>query len=46
MSFATHGISLKTGENEYELWWHAPYIDYLFSLKDYNATCESGVKFA
>ena len=42
---ATHGISLKTGENEYELWWHAPYIDYLFSLKDYDATCETGVKF-
>ena len=42
---ATHGISLKTGEDEYELWWHAPYIDYLFSLKDYDAVCESGVKF-
>ena len=42
---ATHGISLKTGENEYELWWHAPYIDYLFSLKDYDATCETGIKF-
>lgn len=42
---ATHGIALKTGENEYELWWHAPYIDYLFSLKDYDATIESGIKY-
>lgn len=34
---ATHGIIMRTGEQEYEAWWHAPYIDYLFSLKNYDA---------
>ncbi|MDJ0306211.1 hypothetical protein [Dehalobacter sp.] len=34
---ATHGVIMRTGEEEYELWWHAPYLNYLFGLKDYNA---------
>lgn len=34
---ATHGIIMRTGEEEYECWWHAPYINYAFRLKDYDA---------
>lgn len=34
---ATHGLMMRTGEQEYELWWHAPYVDYLFSLKQWDA---------
>ena len=34
---ATHGVLLRTDEYEYEAWWHAPFIDYAFSLKKYDA---------
>ena len=35
---ATHGILLRTGEQEYEAYWHAPFINYAHSLKPYD--CE------
>lgn len=34
---ATHGVILRLGEDEYECWWHSPYINYAFTLKKYNA---------
>jgi glycine cleavage system aminomethyltransferase T len=34
---ATHGVLMHTAEDTYEAHWHAPYINYLFSKKNYNA---------
>lgn len=34
---AAHGVLMRTGENEYEANWQAPYINYRFSQGDYDA---------
>ncbi|MDR0585125.1 MAG: hypothetical protein LBG57_12400 [Treponema sp.] len=34
---ATHGVLMHTAEDVYEAHWHAPYINYLFQLKKYDA---------
>jgi glycine cleavage system aminomethyltransferase T len=34
---ATHGVLMHTAEDAYEAHWHAPYINYLFSKKKYDA---------
>lgn len=34
---ATHGVIMRIAEDTYETHWHAPYINYLFSKKKYDA---------
>lgn len=34
---ACHGVLLRTGEEEFESFWHAPYLQYAFTKKNYDA---------
>lgn len=34
---ACHGVLLRTGEEEFESFWHAPYLQYAFTRKSYDA---------
>ena len=35
---ASHGVIMHLAEDEYEAYWHSPYLEYVFSLGDYD--CE------
>ena len=40
-TIAAQGVIIRSDKQEYQCFWLSPFIDYRFSLKDWDATCET-----